>query len=71
MAKTIQPTDIEIDNDKFSLTIKPVSFVYGVLQHLWICKGFTDISTSDKTSNEVIKETISDEISKCTGTSYK
>ena len=34
LAKTIQPTDIEIDNDKFSLTIKPVSFVYGVLQHL-------------------------------------
>ena len=29
LAKTIQPTDIEIDNDKFSLTI-----VYGVVQHL-------------------------------------
>lgn len=69
--KTIQPTDIGIDNNKFSLTKKSVSFVYGVIQHLRICRGFTDISTSDKNSNEVFQETISDEISKCTGTFYK
>ena len=50
--KTINPTDIGSENNKFSLTKESVFIVNGVV-HLRICKGFTDISTSYKNSDVV------------------